>query len=257
MSRYREILENSYVGIIEKIDDPNFEGRCKIRVFGVFEDFDQNVGSIPTDDLPWAYPLEDMRFGKAGSGSFSTPRLDSKVKVFFDGDIYTPRYYSNEELSEKLKSLIEDDYENFSSFVVDEDEKLNVYYAKKTGYIIDLDEKIINVKPDNSIVVQLKGTTAVIELKDSDIDIIANSLINLSAKNTVTASANKVWANGVETDIGGKPIFSAVNGEPLFALLQILATGLDAKFPTTPGKFVEVVNSMKSVVLSTTVKTSP
>ena len=106
MSRYREILENSYVGIIEKIDDPNFEGRCKIRVFGVFEDFDQNVGSIPTDDLPWAYPLEDMRFGKAGSGSFSTPRLDSKVKVFFDGDIYTPRYYSNEELSEKLKSLI-------------------------------------------------------------------------------------------------------------------------------------------------------
>jgi len=257
MARYKEILENSYVGVIEKVDDPNFEGRCKIRVFGVFEDFDKEIGNIPTDDLPWAYPLHEMRFGKAGSGVFSSPRKDTKVKVFFDGDIYTPRYYTNEELSDQLKELLKNDYENFNSFVVDEDEKLKIYYAKKTGYIIELDEKIINLKPNNSITIQLKGQTAALEFKDNDIDMIAKSLINLSAKNTLTASANKVWANGVETDIGGKPIYSSVNGEPLFAFLSILATGLDAKFPTTPGKFVEVLNSMKSIILSSTVKTSP
>lgn len=257
MSRYKEILDNSYIGIIEKVDDPKFEGRCKIRVFGVFEDYDQNVGSIPIDDLPWAYPLHEMRYGKAGSGSFSAPRENSKVKVFFDGDIYTPRYYSNEEISDKAKEILKNDYKNSNLFLVDEDEKLNIYYAKKTGYIIELGEKFINLKPDNSIVIQLKGSSAALELKDSDIDMVAKSLINLSAKNTLTASANKVWLNGVNTDVGGKPIFKGVNGEPLVTLLKILATGLDAKFPTTPGKFVELVNSMESVILSATVKTSP
>lgn len=257
MSRYKEILENSYVGVIEDVDDPNFEGRCKIRVFGVYEDFDKDLGSIPTDELPWAYPLHEMRYGKAGSGSFSSPRKDAKVKVYFDGDIYTPRYYANEELSDQLKELLKNDYENFNSFVVDEDEKLKIYYAKKTGYLISLDEKIINLKPDNSITIQLKGQSAAIELKDNDIDVVAKSLINLSAKNTITASANKVWANGVETDVGAKPIFSGVNGEPLFAFLMILATGLDAKFPTTPGKFVSALNQFKSAILSSTVKTSP
>ena len=38
-----------YIGNVEAIDDPKFEGRCKVRVFSLFDDMD-------IADLPWATP---------------------------------------------------------------------------------------------------------------------------------------------------------------------------------------------------------
>jgi hypothetical protein len=63
--------------------------------------------------------------------------------------------------------------------------------------------------------------------------------------------------NGVKTEIGASPIYSAMSGEPTFILLAALAAGLDAKLPVTSGTFASLVEQMKSVCLSKTVTTSP
>jgi len=74
-----------YTGRIVDNNDPDKLGRCKIRVFGVFED------TIPDEDLPWAIP--DFNFIGSTLGSFVVPPTDTIVKVYFDNDDYhTPRY---------------------------------------------------------------------------------------------------------------------------------------------------------------------
>lgn len=74
-----------YSGIVVNNEDPNQQGRCKIRVYGVFED------TIPDDDLPWATP--DFSYIGSTLGSFVVPPVNTLVKVYFDGgEIYSPRY---------------------------------------------------------------------------------------------------------------------------------------------------------------------
>ena len=44
-------------GVIEDINDPLKIGRCRVRVFG-FHNADRNL--IPTESLPWAYPMQPI-----------------------------------------------------------------------------------------------------------------------------------------------------------------------------------------------------
>lgn len=46
-----------YVGVVENRDDPLKLGRCQVRVVGLHTD-DKN--SLPTKDLPWAYPMQPV-----------------------------------------------------------------------------------------------------------------------------------------------------------------------------------------------------
>ena len=65
--------------------DPLKKGRCRIRVFGVYED------SIPDDEIPWAIP--DGNFVGSSAGSFIVPPKDAVVNVYFDNDdMYSPKY---------------------------------------------------------------------------------------------------------------------------------------------------------------------
>lgn len=60
---------NMFYGVIEDRMDPLFLGRCKVRVVGVHTD---NKVSLPTKDLPWAFPLQPIT-SAAVSGVGSTP----------------------------------------------------------------------------------------------------------------------------------------------------------------------------------------
>ena len=60
---------NWWMGVVEDRDDPEKLGRCKIRIFGLHT---ENVGLLPTDDLPWAVPMQPIT-SAATSGVGSTP----------------------------------------------------------------------------------------------------------------------------------------------------------------------------------------
>ena len=252
-----DIVQSSYLGKIVDIDDPEKIGRCKILVYGVYGDASEKLDQIPKDSLPWSYPLNFGFFGKKGAGSFSTPRMDQIVRVMFDGDQYHPRYYAIENLDPDLKAALKEAYENFHSIVFDEEQKLRIYYSTKSGILLNLDNSIINILPDNSILIDHKDSSSTIELRGGIITMKTNAEINASSQNQITLNSNYVHANGNTLDLGANPIWSNVNGEVLMKLIAALATGLDAKYPVTAGQFSGLVQSLEPTILSETVKTSP
>ena len=73
---------NFFVGNIESITDPLKNGRVKCRVLG---DHTSNTEILPTDDLPWATPLNDIH-SHSSAGKGQTPlglRVGSWVVGFY------------------------------------------------------------------------------------------------------------------------------------------------------------------------------
>ncbi len=254
---YSNLVNNSYIGEIVDANDPDFKGRCRIMVFGVYGNKEDK--KIPIEDIPWAYPIYSNSFagGNGGNGAFSTPKKGTMVRVIFDRDKYHPKYVGIEELDAILKNTLKDDYDGFHSVIWDNDEKLKIYYSKKGGLLIYFDGGKINMSPNGNILIDHKNSTSTIELSDNNIDIVTNSTANVSSTNQVTLNSALVHANGDKTDIGSNPIYSAVNGEVAYQLFLVLATSIDAKLNVTPGLNANIVTSLKNSLLSGTVKTSP
>jgi len=244
-----DLKEMEFLGDVVNNEDPKKIGRCRIRVFGKFD-------SIEDADLPWASPRRGLSFGKdGGSGQFSTPKKDAVVHVKFNnGNIYSPEYYSIQELATDLKDEISGSYQNAHSVIYDDDEKLRVYYTKQKGLTLYLKESRINIANDNSIVIEHKGTSAIIELRGNNITITADSEINLTGGSRIKASAPEVWLDGKETKAGHVPSFSMVCGEPLFAFLKTLSATVDAKLYPTPGAMATACATAEQLTLSTTCK---
>ena len=115
-----------WVGLVEDTEDPNFEGRIKVRVYGKL---DARVDStdpssdyiIPTDNLPWARPANSLTGGSAtGGGRLDIPKLGSEIQITFDnGDIYAPTYHYNLYPSDELKAEVEPSYQNAHVLIYD------------------------------------------------------------------------------------------------------------------------------------------
>jgi len=249
--------EQYWIGTIEDISDPEFLGRCKVRVFGVFGFKNLSVNSIPTSDLPWAYPDNPKSFsGNNGSGAFSTPRLGTVVKVRFENDIYHPLYTSIEELNPDMLAEAAGDYEGFHSWAWDSEENLKIYYTRNSGLLIDNDSSLININNDNSILIQHKDGSASVELRGGDIDIVTDNNANISTNNNITHNSNYVHVNGARTDVGANPVYSAVLFQPLIALLKQIAAAVDSKLPLSPGVVSGLVQQMENLIKSDTVNVS-
>lgn len=94
MKKFRDFIDDGtstrytqrYNGVVEDNNDPERNGRCKIRVMGLYD-------GILTEYLPWALP--DFNFVGSAKGSFIVPENGAVVNVYYDdGDIYQPRYFS-------------------------------------------------------------------------------------------------------------------------------------------------------------------
>ena len=71
-----------FIGDVEKILDPLYIGRIKVRVYG---DHTLDKEILPTDDLPWATVLNDIH-SHSTTGKGQTPlglRVGSKVVGFY------------------------------------------------------------------------------------------------------------------------------------------------------------------------------
>ena len=78
-------LVTKYLGEIVDVNDPLREGRCKVRVFSMFD-------TLPIEDIPWATQAQKPAFfgQDAKAGSISIPKKGAIVNVRFNsGDIYS------------------------------------------------------------------------------------------------------------------------------------------------------------------------
>ena len=245
-------INDKYIGIIEDIDDPLKEGRVKVRIPYLHKE-------IPVEHLPWAKPKNTTYFGKDGLGAnISIPRKNALVEVHFnDGDRYAPEYTVIQELSDDLKDFLKNDgYENSQIFLYDGQENLKLYYIPKIGYVINLKDSTFTIYNDHRIEIKHYDDDSIIELDGSVIRKVAKSSINSTAGSRIQNNAPEIWDNGDLIKLGTDPQYSGVLGEPLFLLLDLLASLIDQKMPGSPSVATSAVSKFKALTLSKVVKTT-
>jgi len=253
--RNDDLIDKSFLGMIEDINDPKKEGRCRLRVFGMHD-------GLETQDLPWAYPIQKSAFfGQDGkSGSLSIPKRGSVVAVKFNnGNPYSPEYYSVHELADDAKEELskEGEYAGTHIMLFDGDEQLKIWFTISKGITVQLKDSRINIGQDRAITIEHQGSQSVIELRGGEINITSNSTINLTSGSEIQAASNDIWINGNYVKIGHNPVIGpAILGDKLYLMLDALAAAVDAKWPVTPGAAQSIVNLSKTGALSETVKVS-
>lgn len=243
-----------YVGKVEAIDDPKFEGRCKVRVFSLFDDMD-------VVDLPWATPAaKPTVFGQdARAGSISIPKIGAVVGIRFNnGDIYSPEYLQVQELAEDIKAELkkgDKKYEGSHFILFDGDEEIKFWFDREIGLQMELKQSFIRIdNATSNILIEHKDNLSQIGLEDTVIRIIADSEVRISAGTKFTATSKTAHINSKTTILGASGVqYSAVLGEPLFAILKTMAATIDAKVPSTAGALAAAVDAAKVQVLSRTV----
>lgn len=237
-------LNREFLGIVVDPQDPEFVGRCKLRVIGVHDD-------IGDEALPWAFPFGHSVFAggeSKGAGAISIPKKDTKVRVTFqNGDIHFPVWHAVHHLNALMKQEISETYLDSHVLLYDEDHSLKVWFTPGNGMQIFYKESSISINPDQSILIDHKESKSNIELKGGNI------VVNAVTK--VEVNSPKVHVNGGRTELGTAPEFSVILGEVLLAALDTLALTVDQKWPPSPGVTTALMQSARSS-LSKTVKTT-
>lgn len=152
-----DLKNNTFLGIVEDNVDPKKMGRCRIRVFNVFD-------TIPLEDIPWASPFKDLN----GNGANIPERGKILTVVFDSGNIYTPEYiyaqHYNVNLKRKLEELTESDYVSFKSLVFDH--KTQIYVNDSEGLKIDHKFNNMNIT-EGGIDLNLKDNNGLVNIGDA------------------------------------------------------------------------------------------
>ena len=238
-----------YLGVVVNNADPEFRGRAKIRVFGLFDELEDA-------DLPWSHQRFEMSYGLGGgSGRMSVPKLGSVVHVQFNnGNYYSPEYKAIQELSPDLIEEVRASYDGAHSVIYDGIERLKMYYTVEKGFVIDLKESKIIIRNDNSILITHADDSSSIELKGGKITKYADQEIENTAVTRIKHSSEEVWMDGKTTNLGHSPVFSAVCAEPLWDFLKKLAIAVDSKMTATPSVNSTLASSFEQLATSQTVR---
>lgn len=246
-----EYLIKRYMGTVVDANDPLKEGRCRVRVHGLFD-------TLAVEDIPWANPgTKPAFFGKEGAGSISIPKNGALVVVRFDqGDIYSPEYEQLQELAKDLQEELKKEGEYLGSHFIlwDGDEALKLWFTVGKGLTFENKESRINIAQDSKITIEHKETKSIIELEGPTINITANSTVDITATSEVRVTSSQVWLNGDFTRLGHSPSTEpAVMGNAVMTALKSLASAVDGKLPATPGLNAGVLAALEPNILSKTV----
>lgn len=205
----KDTLKGSFfIGKIVDPDDPDKEGKARIRVFGLFDELED-------DKLPWFHPINRKMFsGNGGFADISIPKKDTYVQVkFSEGNLYSGEYSSIQNFSEDVKKDIADTYLNSHVIAYDTDEELKVYYTPGKGLIITLKSSLINIAPDSSIVIEHKDSQSSIYLVGDEIQISSENTVNVTTKNVVIDHSESVelGAGATERVVLGDSFMSFFN----------------------------------------------
>ena len=238
-----------YLGVVVDNKDPEFKGRAKVKVFGVFDDLNDK-------EIPWAHQRFEMSYGDGGgSGRVSIPKLGSVVHVQFNNkNYYSPEYKAIQELSPDLVTEISRSYDGAHSLIYDGIEKLKIYYTVEKGLVIDLKESRIIIRNDNSILISHAEDTSAMEFRGGVITKYADQEINAVGVNKIKYSSEEVHVDGKTTNLGHNPVFSAICAEPLWDFLKKLSSAVDSKQPATTGVNSTLASLYESLSTSKTVR---
>ena len=241
----KDLHDNDWIGVIEDINDPLFAGRAKIRVFRLWD-------TIETENLPWATPVNSTRMGGNGAGSLSVPKVGMFVRVQFNnGDQYSPEYTTIQNIDTQLREEIREDYEGTHVLLYDPEVDLNVIFQPESGFRIYYGGSFIQITPDNMITIQHANQDSLIQLDGENCNIVTKNEVNVSAGSKVSINADETIASGNQaTKVGPGPYYHGVLAEPLWGILQTLATAIDSKMPVTPGVNAGLVQQAKQSATS-------
>tara|TARA_R110001592_G_scaffold62377_2_gene190853 strand:- start:2005 stop:2766 length:762 start_codon:yes stop_codon:yes gene_type:complete len=206
------LKDTNWLGEVVNNEDPLFEGRCRVKVFGKFDD-------IPDDDIPWARCQYRATAGSAtGSGFHSVPKVGSIVCINFDnGNVYEPEYYCINHVSDELKSEIEGSYENAHALIYDTETEgsLKVFFTEETGWMMDYKETHINIKPDNSIFITNPNGDVIEMLNDGNIKMTHSADVNIECVNATITASSKAHINAPLIDLGESAAEAVVKGDTM------------------------------------------
>lgn len=176
-----DLYGTPWLGEVVDIEDPQFIGRIKVKVFGKFD-------QIPVEDIPWAYPGNNMTAGSAsGGGFFSVPKIGSIVSIKFEnGNLYHPEYFFIQKISDEAKDEIKNSYENAHIIVYDTvtSGSLKIFFTEEKGLMLDYQETQINIKNDKSVLIQTASGDSIIEIKDDGNLVVAQAKdVNIECQN--------------------------------------------------------------------------
>ena len=230
------VRDAHYTGQVVDIEDPLKIGRVRVSVFGFFDGLD-------TELIPWAVPSTNTTSGSAsGGGFFSVPKLDSVVDVKFDnGNIYCPQYSSQQRISDELKEEVSGSYENAHSLIYDTttDGGIKIYFTEEKGLMMDYKSTTINIKPDNTIIINNPNGDKVELVNDGNYTIETTTKVTVKSPEVIIDAANTIELGlGASEDVVlGNRFMTLFNSHTHIGILGV---------PTSPP-----VNPMTTMQLST------
>lgn len=244
------------LGLVVDVNDPRYEGRCRIREFGKHTQHvnEKDLSSpyvIDVGSLPWARPANNST-----SAEFNLPKLGDVVRIEYDGNKYSPVYYETVLPSYDTINLIKNevnDYRNAHVLINDsqlgakvdelgnqsntrDGEFIRVYYLDSQGFVIHMttqagESKVVMDK-SGSITLSTPSNSIVLNGETKEITIKSDSVIKLDCDNVeIGTSANEsiMLGNFLET-FNSHTHISNINGGETTPPLQ---TGYASKHTTT------------------------
>ena len=243
-----------YIGKVVYNEDPDFSGRCKIRVFGLLDD-------LSDDLLPWYTPINGCIFSGNGNGTLSVPKVGTYVRVnFANDDIYSGEYTTIQNIDPALITEIKDNYQNTHVLCYDSDKDFYMMFqpSKTTdgtqdgkGFKIYYNDAIIQLTPDGRIYCQTAVGESIVEMDGKDIKIIGGNDVTVAGSTTVNVIGGEVNIKGNSVNVGKNASEPAVLGNQLAMVLKTMCMAIQTKSPQSPGvPNPDIVNT----ILSNTVK---
>ena len=219
----------SYLGCVEDNMDPKMLGRIKVRI-EIFSD-------VPTEDLPWAYPLMGGQGNSSTAGGLNIPEVGSQVRISFPSKDLTAPYYSGAELNDLNKTdFFSTDYPETYGFKDSVGNYIAINKAQKTAEFRHASGTALQVAPDGSVKLSMNEGAFIVFNNDLSFSIDIGTLVikgtpdgalSVKAISDVSVLTNDLRVSGNVSVAGSfKP-----------------ANGVSGSFLTN-GNFVEVTNGI-------------
>lgn len=225
-------LSNSYwIGEVVDINDPLFEGRIRVRVYGKFDELD-------IESIPWSRPHNMVTGGSSsGSGFHSVPKAGSVVGIVFDnGNLFEPEWYMIQHISDDLKDEISSSYNNAHSIIYDTvtEGGLKIFFTEEKGLMFDYKSTKINIKPDNSIIIENPNGDLVELRNDGNCIVKVKEKIDVTCNDAYINAKNKAWIDSPKIHLGKNAIEAVIKGNTFQTLFNTHTHIGNAGAPTSP-----------------------
>jgi len=224
----KTLIGKTFLGEVLDSNDPEKEGRCKIKIFGfveaedpVIDDKGKPTGEVtktelPIEAIPWAMPANGKFFAGGetkGFGDISIPKVGTVVKVQFPtGDFYSPEWSFIQNLNVQAVEEIQDSYEGSHILLFDNDEEVKLFYTPGKGFCIFHKNSQILINPDSSITIEHADSESIIELVGDTINVVSSNQVNITTnKAVIDAAAIELGEGAAEAIIKGNTFQSLFN----------------------------------------------